>query len=71
MKMLVRLRSKHKDSALLTYFLTRMSKAGHHALLHGQTDNFGVFHGLLGHMLSALASASEGREADEARRKVN
>ena len=67
MKMLVRLRASHKDSALLTYFLTQMSKAGHHSLLHGQTDNFGVFHGLLGHMLEELAIASQGRE-EEARR---
>lgn len=64
MKMLVRLRASHKDSALLTYFLTQMSKAGHHSLLHGQTDNFGVFHGLLGHMLSELAAARQGREEE-------
>ncbi|GMH76550.1 hypothetical protein TL16_g07121 [Triparma laevis f. inornata] len=65
MRMLIRLQKNNKDSALLTYFLTQISKLGHHHLLLNQTDNFLVFNNMLEHMLLKLAKAKTTGEGDE------
>ncbi|GMI01017.1 hypothetical protein TrVE_jg6234 [Triparma verrucosa] len=65
MRMLIRLQKNNKDSALLTYFLTQISKLGHHHLLLNQTDNFLVFNNMLENMLLKLANATTVAEGDE------
>lgn len=56
-KMLIDLQGEHKDSALLTYCLKKISKRGHHDELAGQTDYFSVFNGMLISEIKAFVTA--------------